>query len=77
MLRGLQAGPAAQRLFKADFFEDRDAEVALGPGKKIRTMAPVLKFDAGKVKPGYHVGTRPNGVDAARWPADLASERVI
>jgi len=77
MLGSLQKGPAAQRLFKADFFEDRDAEVALGSGKKIRVMAPVLNFDAGKVRPGYHVGTRPNGIDAARWPDDLTSERVI
>ena len=77
MLRSLQDGPAAARLFKDEFFELRDADVALGPGKKIRAMAPAIRFDSGKVQLGYHVGTRPNGVDAARWPEDLTVQQVF
>lgn len=77
MLRSLQEGPAVDRLFRPEFFEDRDAEVALGKGKKIRAMAPVIKFSSDTVKPGYHIGTRPNGVDAARWPENLSTQLVV
>ena len=76
MLSSLRNGPGEKRLFKDRFFEDRDAEVALSKGKKIRAMKSALQFEAGMVKPGYHIGTRKNGVDAARWPEDLSVQKV-
>jgi hypothetical protein len=40
-------------------------------------VAPVLKFPEGKVKLGFQVGTRGNGVDQPKWPEDLLAENVI
>ncbi|KAF3765648.1 hypothetical protein M406DRAFT_37529 [Cryphonectria parasitica EP155] len=42
----------------------------------LRIVAPVLRFPGGEVKPGFHVGTRGNGVDQPRWPDDLSVEVV-
>ncbi|KAK4506124.1 hypothetical protein PRZ48_004089 [Zasmidium cellare] len=73
----LRKGPAKERLFKPEFFEDRSAPVALGDDKKkIRCLAPIAEWD-GTVKLGFNVGARGNGTDAARWPNDLTVERVI
>jgi len=40
----------------------------------VRTVKPILNIKAGKVKLGYNVGTRGNGVDQPRWPEDLMTE---
>ena len=71
MLDSLRKSAYANRLFQADFFEDRPADVAIGKGKLMRCVKPIISFDAERVKPGYHIGTRPNGVDAPKWPRDL------
>jgi len=46
-------------------------------GKKIRAVKPILQFPGGEVELKYNVGTRSNGIDAAKWPHDLMSEVVI
>jgi len=66
---------SAAKLFKPSFFTEYDAG-ALGEGIKMKVVAPVLKFPEGKVKLGFQVGTRGNGVDAPRWPEDLMTEVV-
>ena len=38
---------------------------------KVRAVKPALVFPEGLVKPGFQVGTRPNGRDKPRWPEDL------
>jgi hypothetical protein len=53
---------------------DRKESKALGV--HIRMIKPVLTFPDGKVRPGYNVGTRGNGVDAPKWPDDLLTEIV-
>jgi hypothetical protein len=42
----------------------------------VRCVKPVLQFPGGKVQLRFQVGTRTNGVDAARWPEDLLVEKV-
>ncbi|OAL36603.1 hypothetical protein AYO20_04219 [Fonsecaea nubica] len=76
MLNSLLNGQCRERLFKAEFFEDRPADVAIGKGKVMRCVKPVISFDSGIVKPGYHIGTRRNGVDAPKWPEDLTVQQV-
>ncbi|CAJ2506106.1 Uu.00g002360.m01.CDS01 [Anthostomella pinea] len=63
----------AATLFKPSYFEVRPCE---NLGTSISTVAPVLKFPEGNVKPGFHVGTRGNGVDRAVWPQDLLTPIV-
>jgi hypothetical protein len=80
MIKGLvenSGGVGAKRLFKPEFFEERKAEALHGKGKKIKVVKPILDFKDGKVKPGYNVSTRGNGVDAAKWPEDLMVHVVI
>lgn len=43
-------------------------------GVDIRCVGPFMTFPNGEIKLGYNVGTRGNGLDKARWPADLATE---
>jgi hypothetical protein len=62
-----------QGLFDRKHFEIRRS-VAIGANMRI--VKPVLEFTDGEVQLGYQVGTRGNGVDAARWPADLSTEVV-
>jgi hypothetical protein len=76
VMEGLKSGGGAKRLFQPQFWEDRPAEGVLGKGKKIRTIRPIPVWKGGKVKLGYNVGTRGNGVDRAVWPEDLSVERV-
>ena len=64
---------SADKLFRPEHFEDRESKVL---DVKIRTVSPVIRFDDGEVKFEYNVGTRGNGVDQPRWPADLMSEAV-
>ena len=71
----LQAGEGGKRLFKPKFFEDRDAPGILGK-KKFRHIKSVAQWPAGRVEPGFRIGTRGNGLDAAYWPKDLNVELV-
>jgi len=45
-------------------------------GTTMKMVAPVLTFPDEKVKLGYNVSTRGNGVDQPRWPEDLMTEIV-
>ncbi|KAK1230889.1 hypothetical protein PQX77_006004 [Marasmius sp. AFHP31] len=60
-------------LFNPAFFEMRDNKAL---GVKVRTVKPILQFPEGKVKPGFNIGSRRNGVDNGRWPEDLMTEIV-
>lgn len=67
-------------LFKPEFFEDRPCGYM---GHAIRVPKPIAQYEVvqgvpeeQKVKPGFNVGTRTNGVDQPRWPADLMMEIV-
>ncbi|THU96254.1 CoA-transferase family III [Dendrothele bispora CBS 962.96] len=59
-----------EALFKEEFWEVRENE-ALGKGVRVKALRPALRFPEGLVKPGFQVGTRPNGRDKPRWPEDL------
>lgn len=73
-LAGLARGPGAARLLRPAFFTRYDA-AAIG-GRTLQIVAPILRFPGGEVRPGFDVGTRGNGRDDARWPADLDVEVV-
>ncbi|RMJ14268.1 hypothetical protein CDV36_006094 [Fusarium kuroshium] len=64
---------SGQALFKPKFFHQYSCRYL---GKDVKIVAPILRFPNGDVKPGFNVGTRSNGVDAARWPEDLSVEVV-
>ncbi|KAJ8085869.1 hypothetical protein PM082_004688 [Marasmius tenuissimus] len=66
-------GANTPTLFNPAFFEVRDNKAL---GVKARTVKPVLQFPDGKVKPGFNIGSRRNGIDKARWPEDLMTEIV-
>ena len=55
------------------FFEEREARAM---GCTVRCVRPVLVFPGGKVRLGFQVGARTNGVDGPWWPEDLGVERV-
>ncbi|KAK7439810.1 hypothetical protein VKT23_017386 [Stygiomarasmius scandens] len=59
-----------EALLKKEFWEVRRNE-AMGKGVTVRAVKPVMVFPEGLVKPGFQVGTRPNGRDKPRWPEDL------
>ncbi|KAK3389864.1 CoA-transferase family III domain-containing protein [Podospora didyma] len=61
------------KLFKPEFFTEYHVK---NLGKTMRIVAPVLEFPNGEVQPGFHVGTRTNGVDQPKWPDDLETEVV-
>ncbi|KAK0658483.1 Acetyl-CoA:oxalate CoA-transferase [Lasiodiplodia hormozganensis] len=68
-------------LFKPEFFEDRPCGYM---GHAIRVPKPIAQYEVAegvpeeqKVKPGFNVGTRTNGVDQPRWPKDLMTEIVV
>lgn len=71
----LKAGPAGNRLFNPEFWEDRPARGVLGD-RKIRSVKPIARW-SGVVEPGFNVGARGNGFDAPKWPDDLSVERVV
>lgn len=75
-VENLREGVGGTSLLRPDFFEDRMAPGILGE-KKFRHVKSVARWPAGTVEPGFRVGTRGNGVDAARWPEDLSVESVI
>ncbi|KAK0220995.1 CoA-transferase family III domain-containing protein [Armillaria nabsnona] len=59
-------------IFKDVYFERRE-----NPGVvPMRTVKPILTFPEGVVKPGFQVGSRPNGVDKPAWPADLTTPAI-
>lgn len=59
-------------IFKDGYFERRE-----NPGViPMRTVKPILTFPEGVVKPGFQVGSRPNGVDKPTWPADLTAPEI-
>jgi hypothetical protein len=64
---------SAAKLFKPNYFVEFPAKAL---GTTARIVAPVLKFPDGRVKLGFNVGTRGNGVDQPRWPEDLMTEVV-
>lgn len=64
---------SADVLFKPEFFEVRHSGAI---GKDVRCIKPVIGWPQGKVKLGFNVGTRGNGVDEPRWPEDLGTEVV-
>lgn len=45
-------------------------------GCEIRCVKPVLQFPGNNVGPGFQVSGRTNGVDEAKWPADLMVDVV-
>jgi hypothetical protein len=65
-------------LFDPGFFEDRESKAL---GTTLRMVKPISRFQgdqsAGGVRLGFNVGTRGNGVDAPKWPADLMTEIVV
>ncbi|KXN81477.1 hypothetical protein AN958_04558 [Leucoagaricus sp. SymC.cos] len=61
-------------MFDEKYFEVRE-NAALGIG--VKTIKPVLNFVEGGVEVGYNVGSRPNGMDAPKWPANLLTEVVV
>lgn len=79
-LGALRSGPGGAILFRDEFFEDRAAPGTLGPNKKIRCVKGVADWNGAAVRLGFNVGTRGNGVDAARWPLlpeeDLEMENI-
>lgn len=60
-------------LFKPEFFEKRGSKAV---GHEFVHVKPVAQWEGESVKLEYNVGTRSNGVDAARWPEDLGVEVV-
>lgn len=74
-MKKLKENEGGKRLFKPEFFELRDSPGILGE-KKFRAVKPVARWAEDTVQPGFGIGTRGNGVDAARWPDDLSVENV-
>jgi hypothetical protein len=60
-------------LFDPKHFEIRRSDAL---GISIRAVKPILQFEGASVKLGYNVGTRGNGVDSPRWPAEPYTEVV-
>jgi hypothetical protein len=60
-------------LFTPSFFEHRESKAI---GAVVQTVKPIIKFSDDQVELRYNVGTRGNGKDAPRWPADLMTEVV-
>jgi hypothetical protein len=77
VLDRLKKGDATKRIFRPEFWVDRLAVTAMGSAdKKIRVVKGIADWN-GMVTLDYNVGTRPSGVDAARWPEDLTVEHVV
>lgn len=60
-------------VFDEKYFEKRHNAAI---GADVKTVRPVLEFPDGNVRLGYNVGSRPNGTDVPRWPANLLTEVV-
>ena len=59
-------------LFKKQYFETRRSGAV---EHEFVLVKPIAQWE-GKVRLGFNVGTRSNGVDEARWPEDLGMENV-
>ena len=59
--------------FRDEFFETRRSKIL---EVDIRCVRPVIRYPNGEVKLEYNVGTRGNGTDSPRWPANLMTEVV-
>lgn len=71
---GMLKQNAGDVVLRPEFFERRHSGAI---GKDVLCPKPVIGWPGGKVKLGYNVGTRGNGVDVARWPEDLMTEVVV
>ncbi|KAH6642898.1 CoA-transferase family III domain-containing protein [Boeremia exigua] len=60
-------------VLRPEFFETRHSAAI---GADVRCPKPIIQFPGGKVELKFNVGTRGNGVDQPRWPADLMTEIV-
>lgn len=60
-------------MFKPEFFEKRTSKAV---GHDFVHVKPIADWKDQSVKLGYNVGTRSNGVDAAKWPENLGDEVV-
>ncbi|KAK8052184.1 CoA-transferase family III domain-containing protein [Apiospora rasikravindrae] len=65
---------SGHKLLRPEFFTQYRVK---STGKDMRIVAPVLRYPNGEVKPGFHIGTRTNGVDQPVWPDDLGVEVVV
>ncbi|KAK7956000.1 CoA-transferase family III domain-containing protein [Apiospora aurea] len=65
---------SGHKLLLPEFFTQYRVESI---GKDMRLVAPVLRYPNGEVKPGFHIGTRTNGVNQPVWPEDLGVEVVV
>lgn len=61
-------------LFRREFYENRESKAV---GHTFVQVKPIAQFADGEVELRYNVGTRGNGVDAAKWPEDLGREIVV
>ena len=59
-------------IFKPEFFERRKSGAV---GHEFVQVKPIAQFKD-DIQLRYNVGTRPNGVDQAKWPQDLSVEIV-
>ena len=69
---------------KAPIFDETFFEIKKNGalGVDVKTIKPILEFEKEEeeeesVKLEYHVGSRPNGMDVAKWPSDLMTEVVV
>jgi hypothetical protein len=60
-------------LFRSSFFEQYHSRAL---GITLRRVKPIAQFKEDLVQLKYNIGTRGNGVDAARWPGNLLTEIV-
>ncbi|XPS80124.1 hypothetical protein M3J09_012085 [Ascochyta lentis] len=65
---------AGDVVLKPEFFEKRHSGAI---GRDVLCVRPIIRYPRGGVELKYNVGTRGNGVDRARWPADLMTEVVV
>jgi len=70
---------------KAPIFDETFFEIKKNGalGVDVKTIKPILEFEKEEeeekesVKLEYNVGSRPNGMDMAKWPSDLMTEVVV
>ena len=64
---------AQDTILREEFFQIVESRAI---GVDVKLVRPVMQFPQGRVKLGFNVGTRGNGVDEPRWPRDLGVEMV-
>ncbi|KAF1926295.1 CAIB/BAIF family enzyme [Didymella exigua CBS 183.55] len=65
---------AGDVVLRPEFFETRYSGAI---GKDVSCPKPIIQFPGGKVELKFNVGTRGNGVDQPKWPADLMTEIIV